>query len=951
MSKVEKKRKSPRKRKSELEQDSIIKRRKTIEEENCSPQMHEEVETSDHPLLTFHSMELPNTAWAVHFSNGVTTICKISVIKKPTITHSIHVNQNNEIVIEVNEKKIRGFPNNLSSLADFEDLVKRIDKLQLCQGADFGQFNENCSGWVASHKAVRCALCRNTRRRLKRQRKKAETKKEKIKQNKREIVKSLRRSNKRIKLRLQQAKKNVKFLYERCQLVKREKLKEQIKMLPITQQVMILTCFRAARIRGPSGMRYEADWVYQCLLMRIKSPSLYRHIQARKIMPLPSRSQINSYMKKMRPAYGFQQSLFSVLGQKTQDWTEMERHGTILLDEVKLQSGVEFDKNTLEQWGFVDMGKFTPHDQRDEMGDHALVILFQPFQGGWIQSLGCFLSKGNVKGDTLAKILLEGITLCENAGLRVDGVVTDGGKWNRVMWQEFNISENSPSAIHPTDENRKLRQPPPDASPSSPLGKSVEVDGMAAFFFFTLARAMLLGVASCEHKDERIRLFLLTDTIGGCDHNKTPDGTVKRIHWVSVWNEEEKKLNRSQIRYVPRLSKAVIFPSGFEKMNVGMAFTFFSNDMVTGMKMYHDLEIPELRDCQPTVKFMEKINKVAKAMNSGSSRDGLRKGSQHEKAIQDFLAYHKQCRELTKARGQKWFWSESTDIGLEVSLQSALELSHYLIDEVGFRFVMTKRFNQDAIEHFFGNIRQMAAPNPHPDPKLFAQLHRLLAVYSLISPAKKSNVSGVENVKALMDATDDVGREQQERQQEFDQLLDEILEFGTPFEALPGEVQKEHSYFLDMREKYDELLMSFMAGFTAFRRKKVVEDCTECLNSLIKPRSDIGPKDKFAITKECYGGYTYPSDELVKLVVAIEKAVGDCVNNHKFHKDMVFTTLKYLVIDAGCFVGCLSHKDQVTKNILKYYLFMRMFFAADIKNQQEESDRKKRLEHRKQSKL
>ncbi|KAE8745829.1 hypothetical protein FOCC_FOCC007476 [Frankliniella occidentalis] len=79
----------------------------------------------------------------------------------------------------------------------------------------------------------------------------------------------------------------------------------------------------------------------------------------------------------------------------------------------------------------------------------------------------------------------------------------------------------------------------------------------------------------------------------------------------------------------------------------------------------------------------------------------------------------------------------------------------------------------------------MAAPNPHPDPKLFAQLYRPLSVFSLISPAKKSNVSGVENVQALLNADDEVGERIRERQEASDHLLDEILEFGTPLESLP----------------------------------------------------------------------------------------------------------------------------------------------------------------------
>jgi len=28
------------------------------------------------------------------------------------------------------------------------------------------------------------------------------------------------------------------------------------------------------------------------------------------------------------------------------------------------------------------------------MGDHALVFMYQPYQGSWIQSIGAFLNKG-----------------------------------------------------------------------------------------------------------------------------------------------------------------------------------------------------------------------------------------------------------------------------------------------------------------------------------------------------------------------------------------------------------------------------------------------------------------------------------------------------------------------------------------------------------------------------
>lgn len=123
---------------------------------------------------------------------------------------------------------------------------------------------------------------------------------------------------------------------------------------------------------------------------------------------------------------------------------------------MKLDPGTEFDRHQLKHWGFTTLGKHTPDNLKGEVGDHALVVLFQPFQGKWVQALGCFLAKGNVKGKTLAKILTEGILLCEEASLHVDAIVCDGARWNRNMMSEFGVGEETSSCIHPYDENRKL---------------------------------------------------------------------------------------------------------------------------------------------------------------------------------------------------------------------------------------------------------------------------------------------------------------------------------------------------------------------------------------------------------------------------------------------------------------------------------------------------------------
>ncbi|OXU20162.1 hypothetical protein TSAR_000281 [Trichomalopsis sarcophagae] len=87
---------------------------------------------------------------------------------------------------------------------------------------------------------------------------------------------------------------------------------------------------------------------------------------------------------------------------------------------------VAFNRQNLKVEGFTDLGKYTPEHQKSVKGDHALVMMFQPFKGKWVQTLGCFLSKGSANGTVLHQIMTEAIIIAEKTRLRVDGIANDG---------------------------------------------------------------------------------------------------------------------------------------------------------------------------------------------------------------------------------------------------------------------------------------------------------------------------------------------------------------------------------------------------------------------------------------------------------------------------------------------------------------------------------------------
>ena len=123
---------------------------------------------------------------------------------------------------------------------------------------------------------------------------------------------------------------------------------------------------------------------------------------------------------------------------------------------MNLKETYAFDKNTFQVLGFTDLGDHTPEKQKDKLGNHALVLMYQPFAGSWVLPIGCFLSRGAAPSKVLYHILLEAIVLLENSGVRVSGIICDGAQWNRGMWNLFHITEDQVHAEHICDPHRKL---------------------------------------------------------------------------------------------------------------------------------------------------------------------------------------------------------------------------------------------------------------------------------------------------------------------------------------------------------------------------------------------------------------------------------------------------------------------------------------------------------------
>lgn len=180
-----------------------------------------------------------------------------------------------------------------------------------------------------------------------------------------------------------------------------------------------------------------------------------------KILPLPSISTINEYLKNVRVDVGFDKGFFKDFKKKLSSMKERYRHGVLLFDEMKIKKHVAVNARTLTFDGLSDtITAEGTKEGTNEKADYALVFMFSTIHGNIHQPIATFLSKNATKGEVLAKLILQAITEVENAGGKVFGLTCDGASPNRKMWSSFKISgkiENlNVSMCNPVNEFRSV---------------------------------------------------------------------------------------------------------------------------------------------------------------------------------------------------------------------------------------------------------------------------------------------------------------------------------------------------------------------------------------------------------------------------------------------------------------------------------------------------------------
>lgn len=147
-------------------------------------------------------------------------------------------------------------------------------------------------------------------------------------------------------------------------------------------------------------------------------------------------------------------------------------------------------------------------------------------------------------------------------------------------------------------------------------------------------------------------------------------------------------------------------------------------------------------------------------------------------------------------------------------------------------------------------------------------------------------------------------------------------------------------------------VQAYMAGYIV-RKLKLKCKCLSCLNTIQLNDDELHSRDRFIDLMEKYGGLSRASDDLFKLTEQLEAAFLDVVGRVGLSRGIIYKILDKIetMLHKLSFVGCPIHQLEITKNIIDFYITMRLYFLGRTFNKRNQLKREKMKTLKKTSKL
>ena len=190
---------------------------------------------------------------------------------------------------------------------------------------------------------------------------------------------------------------------------------------------------------GKMGRRYHPQIIRFALSLHGKSPAAYRELQDSGALILPSERVLRDYKNYFKPKAGLNEENIQALREKVASFTAIQHYVALVMDEMKIQSNLVFDKYTGDLIGFVDLGdpatNYATLGDEDVMATHALAFLVRGMCSDLKHVIAYYFTE-NVTSYQIMSVFWRIVGVLElSLRLRVVAAVNDGASANRKFFE------------------------------------------------------------------------------------------------------------------------------------------------------------------------------------------------------------------------------------------------------------------------------------------------------------------------------------------------------------------------------------------------------------------------------------------------------------------------------------------------------------------------------------
>ena len=448
------------------------------------------------------------------------------------------------------------------------------------------------------------------------------------------------------------------------------------------------------------GRRYSKEMRAFALSLYHVSGKAYRLVS--KLFYLPSKSSLRRWVSGMSKSPELNDEAMKVIETKVRSMTEHGRLCSLCLDEMSLKNNLFYDSYSDEVVGFENYGK---GEKTATVATSAIVVMARGITENWKQPLGYFLVHESCNSAKVKEIIDEAIEKLHTIGLMVMCIVTDLGSNFHQLTRELGVTPSQPWLTH---EGRKifyLFDPPH-------LIKAIRNNLMKYNFQF--------GKFVASWKD--IRILYEKDSV-------------------------------LSIRCCPKLTDKHLNPNGFQKMKEKLATHVISHTVAAAILTYVSLNaLPP--SATGTAEFLLKFDEIFDSLNSSNlnspepHRRAMSASSVHKEFIPQAINFVQSLKVMNVATGEDVTNKLRCIKGFQITLQALLLLWDELQQEHSLKFLMTRHLNQDALENFFGSVRQQGGNSDSPTPIQFSRAFRKLFFDNFLAPSVGNCIEDLDLILA-----------------------------------------------------------------------------------------------------------------------------------------------------------------------------------------------------------